>query len=59
MRGWHIKKDGEDKDENAFKYVDGFWMQEYPDYYNPQDDYDAMSEEFDPDYFDYNPEYEG
>lgn len=29
--GWHTNKEGEDRDENSFEYVDGHWQGVFPD----------------------------
>lgn len=55
LKGWHIRKDGEERDENIFEYEDGYWMQIFPEL-NIDNEYHEMSE-FDPNYLDDYPEY--
>lgn len=55
LKGWHINKEGEDRDENSFRYTDGYWMLIFPELENIADN--EMSG-FEPDYSDYHPEYE-
>ena len=49
--GWHINKEGENKDENSFEYVEGYWQGIFPDTTEYDDDYSSLLE---PDYLDVN-----
>ena len=47
LKGWHTKKDGEERDENSFRYIDGYWMQMFPEVVD--EEYNKMSQ-FEPEY---------
>lgn len=39
LKGWHMYKEGDDKDENQFQYIDNCWIIIYPDYNDTYDDF--------------------